>query len=97
SAGANVWITGRNADNLQKATEKINSPKLKTIVSDTSNLAGIAVLEKAIADNGNTLDVLFLNAGIFVLTPIVQTTEAEFDAQFNTNVKGAYFTLQKLL
>jgi len=97
SAGANVWITGRNADNLQKATEKINSPKLKTIVSDTSNLAGIAVLEKAIADNGNTLDVLFLNAGIFVLTPIVQTTEAEFDAQFNTNVKGAFFTLQKLL
>lgn len=54
SAGANVWITGRSADNLQKATEEINSPRLKTVVSDTSNLAGIAVLEKAIADNGIT-------------------------------------------
>ncbi|MFD2574567.1 SDR family oxidoreductase [Spirosoma soli] len=26
-----------------------------------------------------------------------QTTEAEFDAQFNVNVKGHYFTLQRLL
>ncbi|QJD95179.1 SDR family oxidoreductase [Mucilaginibacter robiniae] len=96
-AGANVWITGRSADNLQKAAEEINSPKLTTVVSDTSNLAGIAVLEKAIADSGNTLDVLFLNAGTFVFSPIGQTTEADFDVQFNTNVKGAYFTLQKLL
>ena len=78
---------------MQKATEEINSPKLKTVISDTSNLAGIAVLEKAIADSGNTLDVLFLNAGIFAFAPIGQTTEADFDAQFNTNVKGAYFTL----
>jgi NAD(P)-dependent dehydrogenase (short-subunit alcohol dehydrogenase family) len=97
NAGANVWITGRSAENLQKATSEINSPKLKTVVSDTSNLAGIAVLEKAVADSGNKLDVLFLNAGIAVFTPIEQTTEADFDAQFNTNVKGHFFTLQKLL
>jgi NAD(P)-dependent dehydrogenase (short-subunit alcohol dehydrogenase family) len=96
NAGANVWITGRNAENLQKATTEINSPKLKTVVSDTSNLAGIAVLEKAISESGEQLDVLFLNAGIAVFTPIAQVTEADFDAQFNTNVKGHFFTLQKL-
>ncbi len=97
SAGANVWITGRSADNLQKAIVEINSPRLKTVVSDTSNLAGIAVLEKVVAESGNKLDVLFLNAGIAVFAPIEQATEADFDAQFNTNVKGYYFTLQKLL
>lgn len=97
SAGANVWITGRSAGNLQKAAVEIDSPKLKTVVSDTSNLAGIAVLEKVIAESGNKLDVLFLNAGIAVFAPIEQVTEADFDAQFNTNVKGYYFTLQKLL
>ncbi len=97
NAGANVWITGRNADNLQKATAEINSPKLKTVVSDSSNLAGIAVLEKAVAASGNKVDVLFLNAGIAVFAPIELATEADFDAQFNTNVKGPYFTLQKLL
>lgn len=97
SAGANVWITGRKADNLQKASAEINNTKLKTVVSDTSNLAGIAVLEKAVAESGNKLDVLFLNAGIAAFAPIVQATEADFDAQFNTNVKGHFFTLQKLI
>ena len=96
NAGANVWITGRNAENLQKASAEINNPKLKTVVSDTSNLAGITTLEKAISDSGSKLDVLFLNAGIAVFTTIDQVTEADFDAQFNTNVKGHFFTVQKL-
>ncbi|MBK1442487.1 SDR family oxidoreductase [Parapedobacter sp. ISTM3] len=97
NAGASVWITSRSADNLQKAATKINSPKLKTVVSDTSSLEGIAVLEKAVAESGNKVDVLFLNAGIATFAPIEQTSEADFDAQFNTNVKGYFFTLQKLI
>jgi len=97
SAGANVWITGRNAGNLQKAKEEINSPKLTTVVSDTSKLAEISVLEQAFAESGNKLDVLFLNAAIGTFEPIEKVTEANFDAQFNTNVKGHFFTLQKLL
>lgn len=97
SAGANVWITGRNADNLQKASAAIQSPNLTTVVSDTSTLVGISVLEQAFAQSGNKLDVLFLNAGIGTFAPIEEVTEATFDAQFNTNVKGHFFTLQKLL
>ena len=97
NAGANVWITGRSADKLQAAASKINSSKLKTVVADTSNLAGIANLEKAVAENGTTVDVLLLNAAIAFFAPIEHTTEENFDAQFNTNVKGHYFTLQKLI
>lgn len=97
NAGANVWITGRSAENLEKATAEINSPNLKAVVSDTAKLEGIAVLEKAITEKGAKLDVLFLNAGIAVFAPIEQVTEADFDAQFNTNVKGYFFTLQKLI
>lgn len=82
---------------MQKATEEINNPKLFTVVSDTSKLEEISILEKAIAESGNKLDVLFLNAGIATFEPIEQVTEANFDAQFNTNVKGHFFTLQKLL
>lgn len=97
NAGVNVLITGRNAENLQKATDEINSAKLKTVVSDTSKLPEISVLEKAVAESGDKIDVLFLNAGIAVFAPIEQATEEDFDAQFNTNVKGHYFTLQKLI
>lgn len=97
NAGANVWITGRNAENLEKAAASINNPNLRTVVSDTSKIAEIAILEKAVSDSGSKLDVLFLNAGIAAFAPVEQATEAEFDVQFNTNVKGHFFTLQKLI
>lgn len=97
NAGANVWITGRKTSNLEKVAGEINSPQLKTVVSDTSKLDEISILETEIAKSGNKLDVLFLNAGIATFEPIEKVTEANFDAQFNTNVKGHFFTLQKLL
>jgi NAD(P)-dependent dehydrogenase (short-subunit alcohol dehydrogenase family) len=97
NAGAHVWITSRSAENLQKAAVEINSPNLKTIVSDTATLPGIAMLEQAITKNNTGVDVLFLNAGIGIFAPLATATETDFDAQFNTNVKGYYFTLQKLI
>jgi len=96
-AGANVWITGRKEDNLQAAARQIDNPRLTTVLSDTSNFDGIAALEKLVTENNIKIDVLFLNAGIATFAPIEQVTEADFDAQFNTNVKGHFFTLQKLI
>ena len=95
--GANVFITGKNADNLKKAAAEINNSKLKTIVSDIADMASISALAKTIADTGNKLDVLFLNAGIAPWASIEETTEKVFDDLFNINVKGLFFTLQKLI
>lgn len=97
NAGAQVWITGRNTNNLQNAAQEINNPALKTVLADTSGLAGITLLEKLIKDSGSKIDILFLNAGIAIFSGIEEVTEEDFDAQFNTNVKGHFFTLQKLL
>lgn len=95
--GANVLITGRNADSLHTASVEINSPNLKTLASDISKLADIATLEKEIAESGNKVDVLVLNAGIAKQFSIEETTEEVFDDLFNINVKGLFFTLQKLI
>ena len=96
-SGANVWITGRNRENLENASKEINSLNLKSIAADTANLSDLSLLEKAFAESGNKLDTLFLNAGIATFSSIEEVTEADFDAQFNTNVKGHFFTLQKML
>lgn len=40
---------------------------------------------------------LYVNAGIGLFAPFELTTEEIFDQLFNTNAKGAYFTIQKLL
>ena len=66
-------------------------------MADTSTLAGVAELENAVAESVKTIHVLLLNSGIGIFSPMEQTTEADFDAQFNTNVKAHYFTLQKLI
>src|SRR5690606_23888098 len=97
NAGANVWITGRSAQNLKVAEAKINNSNLKTVVADTSNMSGISVLEKTISELNSKIDVLYLNAGVAAFSPIENGTEEDFDSQFNTNVKGSYFTLSKLI
>lgn len=95
--GAQVWITGRSLTSLQEIKNEFKNENLHIVVSDTSNLEGIENLKNSIEQQNIKIDALFLNAGIATFTPIAQATEAEFDAQFNTNVKGAYFTLQKLI
>ncbi|WP_432046589.1 SDR family oxidoreductase [Streptomyces asiaticus] len=44
-----------------------------------------------------SLDLLFLNAGVSRPGPIESTDEDAFDALFDINVKGSFFTLRKAL
>ncbi|MCZ9341044.1 SDR family oxidoreductase, partial [Streptomyces sp. TRM76130] len=43
-----------------------------------------------------TVQALFVNAGITSATPLASTTEEMYDESFAINVKGAFFTVQKL-
>nr|GFD25830.1 hypothetical protein [Tanacetum cinerariifolium] len=40
---------------------------------------------------------LFANAGIAEFAPVEAVTEAQYDRQFDINVKGTFFTVQKAL
>jgi len=95
--GANVWITGRNKQALEEIKADINSDSINILVSDTSNLKDIDKIVDVFENKNIKLDSVFLNAGIAKFNSIALTTEEEFDAQFNTNVKGAFFTLQKMI
>ncbi len=95
--GAHVLITGKNEGNLKKAAAEINSHNLKTVVSDIADLKSIDALAESVAKTGTKLNVLFLNAGIAAFAPLEHTSVEAFDSMFNVNVKGLYFTLQKLI
>jgi len=95
--GAQVWITGRSLSTLEQIKNELNNENLHIVVSDTSTLNGIEMLKNTIEQKNVKIDVLFLNAGIANFKPITLATEEDFDTQFNTNVKGAYFTLQKMI
>ena len=55
-----------------------------------------ALLEQAQARFG-AVDVLFNNAAIFDMAPLLESNEAMFDKLFAVNVKGAFFVMQKVL
>ena len=94
--GAEVIITGRNQDSLDKAVGELEH-RVTGMVSDTAQLADIEKLAAQLQSQGKPIDVLFLNAGIAKLVPIEQTDEALYDETFNINVKGLYFTIKHLL
>ncbi|GAA5100145.1 SDR family oxidoreductase [Nocardia iowensis] len=93
--GARVVITGRSQAGLDTARERLgkNAIAVRGDVTAQSDLDALA--ERVTAELG-TIEALFVNAGIASLTPFESTTEQMFDELFAINVKGAFFTVQKL-
>jgi len=94
--GARVAISGRDPETLKQAREKIG-PDTIAIQADLSKLSEIDRAIGEVRKKWGRIDALFVNAGIGYFAPIEQSDEAFFDKQFATNVKGAYFTIQKAL
>jgi NAD(P)-dependent dehydrogenase (short-subunit alcohol dehydrogenase family) len=67
------------------------------VQSDVSKSADIDKLYTAVKEQKGKLDIVFANAGIGEFAPLDQITEDHFDKQFNVNVKGLLFTVQKAL
>ncbi len=92
--GARVAISGRNQKTLDEAV-KIIGHNVLAIQADTNKVAETEKFLKEVSQKLGRIDVLFVNAGIAKFLPLADVTESHFDEQFNTNVRGAYFTVQK--
>src|ERR1700736_917505 len=94
--GADVFITGRRQEELNKAVETIGSGA-RAVQGDVSNLDDLDRLFATVRAETGRIDVLFANAGLGATAPIGAITEASFDLVFDVNVKGTLFTVQKAL
>ena len=92
--GANVIITGRNQEALDKAESELG---VKAILADQSNLGELDQMVAQVKEQFGKIDVLFVNAGIAAFAPLEHVSEDQFDNLMNINFKGAFFTLQKFL
>ena len=87
--GAFVFITGRRQDQLDAAVTKLGGAKHATgIAGDVSVLADLDRLYAAIKASKGQLDVLVANAGVGGLVAFATVPEAQYDTQFDINVKG---------
>jgi NAD(P)-dependent dehydrogenase (short-subunit alcohol dehydrogenase family) len=67
------------------------------VQSDVSELGDLDKLYSEVSQKLGNIDRLFVNAGVAKFAPPAETSEKLYDEQFNINIKGAYFTIQKAL
>src|ERR1700692_1273886 len=94
--GARVAISGRNKKTLDEAVKTIGNGVV-AVQADVANFADIDKFYTEVSEKLGKIDVLFVNAGIAKFVPLAETSESVYDEQFDINIKGAYFTIQKSL
>ncbi len=91
--GATVVIADRNlqeADKTQYLVEQANGIGQAIAVDITQERQVAEAIAKTVEQFGR-LDILYNNAGVSILKPITETTEADWDFLFGVNLKGMFF------
>lgn len=94
--GARVIITGRDQETLDAAARGIGHD-VEAFRSDISKVADLDALRARIEERYGRVDVVFANAGTAKPGPFEHVSEEDFDVGVDTNLKGTFFTVQKLL
>jgi NAD(P)-dependent dehydrogenase (short-subunit alcohol dehydrogenase family) len=94
--GAKVVIAGRSRKTLDEAVKTIGNGVI-AVQADVAKLTDVDKLFAEVSRKLGKIDVLFVNAGIATFAPFAETSESAYDEQFDINMKGAYFTIQKAL
>ncbi|HKV18961.1 MAG TPA: glucose 1-dehydrogenase [Mycobacterium sp.] len=93
--GAEVIVHGRSAERGAKAVQQIENAggRARFIGADLSVLDDV----RRLADEAGDVDILVNNAGVYEFAPTFETTDADFDAHLDINVKAPYVLVQKLV
>jgi NAD(P)-dependent dehydrogenase (short-subunit alcohol dehydrogenase family) len=94
--GAKVAISGRSRKTLDEAVRAIGNGVL-AVQADVAKFADIDKLYAEVSQKLGKIDVLFVNAGVAKFAALAETSESTYDENFDINIKGAYFTIQKAL
>ena len=92
--GARVLVTGRSKEGLDSAQKELGNEVI-VVASDARSLTDLDALASRVKAQFDTLDLLFVNAGFSIPTPLDNVTEAIYDEIFNLNSKGPFFAAQK--
>jgi NAD(P)-dependent dehydrogenase (short-subunit alcohol dehydrogenase family) len=94
--GAKVAIAGRSRKTLDEAARSIGNGVV-AVQADVAKLSELDRLYAEVSKKLGKIDVLFVNAGVAKFAPLAETSESLYDENFDINIKGAYFTIQKAL
>ncbi|MEZ2128187.1 MULTISPECIES: SDR family oxidoreductase [unclassified Sinorhizobium] len=94
--GARVAITGRSQEKLDLAVAELDG-EILAIQADVSSLDDLSRMKTKVQNAFGSLDILFVNAGAALGTPLATADEATYHKIMDVNVKGVFFTVQSVL
>jgi 3-oxoacyl-[acyl-carrier protein] reductase len=98
SLGAKVVINYNHGSSAASSlVSRLGEDNAIAVQADAGSITGIETLVNKTVSKFGHIDILIPNAGILPMKDLESTTEADFDAAFNLNVKGPYFLIQKAL
>jgi NAD(P)-dependent dehydrogenase (short-subunit alcohol dehydrogenase family) len=100
SAGADVLLTSRNAEEVEAAAAKIAEDygnKALGIVADVSDPDQVAAMTHRALEEFGKIDVVINNAGINIRGPIDELTYEEFQQVQKINVDGIWLVCRSVI
>lgn len=91
AAGARVALAARRTDKLATQVDHIvrQGGQARALALDVSNAQSVSNCYEELS-NWGVPDVVINNAGVTVTRPLLEQTEADFDAVMATNLKGCW-------
>ena len=98
-SGHCFYLTGRNEGRLEKICETLTSLGCEAYygVGDVSSEEDVSLIFNDVKSKLGGIDVIFANAGVGHFGNLEDLTIEQYDAQFNTNVRGVFLWLNKTL
>ena len=96
--GAAIVINYARSEQLAQEVVKAISAKggkAIAIQADVSKPAEVRRLFNEAEKAMGGLDIVVANAGVYIVKPLIENTEADYDYIFDINTRGVFFTLQE--
>jgi D-sorbitol dehydrogenase (acceptor) len=71
--------------------------RLAYVAADVTRVDSLGALVDGAATRFGTVDLLFNNAAVFDMAPLLESDEAMYQRLFDVNVKGMFFVMQTVL
>ena len=95
--GARLVINGRNREKLERARRGLDPARVIAVPGEIGDPATGRALAAAAHEQLGGVDVLVNNAGIFAVKPFLESTAADLERFFATNVRGTYLVTQAIV
>lgn len=97
AGGAQLFLTGRNADKLKAVAATCNVPDERTFVADISIPEAVEQLRQQFFQSNTQIDILINAAGVGIIKNMDNLSETDFLRSLNYNLYAPFLLLKAFL